>query len=99
MSIPSSGSSTERSASITSSRVTGPAYRSIPEQPDFLAPLAGEEMDAVHEPDPVAARAHHERVRPGAVGEEPDSAQQIAVRDARRDDDHLAGGQIGRAHV
>src|SRR4051812_21638437 len=41
-----------------------------PVEPNFLAALAPEEVDSIHEPDPVAARAHHQRVRPGAVGEE-----------------------------
>src|SRR5579884_2165247 len=91
MSIPSSGSSTLRSASITSSCVgTGTSLA----EPYVLAPLAGEEVDAVDEAHPVAAGAHHERVRPGAVGEEADAAQQVAVRDARRRDDHVAGREV-----
>src|SRR4051812_50224076 len=91
MSIPSSGSSTWRSASTTSS-LDGMAPRLA--QPDFLAPVAREEVDAVDEPDPVAARAHDERVRPRGVAEEADAAQQVAVRDAGGDDDHLLRRQV-----
>jgi hypothetical protein len=46
-----------------------------PEQPHFLAPLAREEVDAVDEAHPVAARAHEQRLRARAVGEETDAAQ------------------------
>ena len=60
----------------------------------FLAPLAREEVDAVDEPHPVAARAHDERVRARRVGEEADAAQQVAVRDARRGDDHLLRREV-----
>src|SRR5437763_13571542 len=88
MSIPSSGSSTCRSASTTSS-LDGMTPRLA--QPDFLATVACEEVDAVHEPHPVAAGAHDERVRTGGVAEEADPAQQVAVRDAGRHDDHLLG--------
>src|SRR6476646_11662263 len=70
------------------------AWRLEPEQADFLAPLAGEEVDAVHEAHPVAARAHEEGMRAGAVGEEADAAQQVAVRDAGRRDDHLARSEV-----
>src|SRR5438105_3488785 len=63
-------------------------------QADFLAPLAGEEVDPVDEAHPVAARAHDERARPGAVGEELDAAQEVAVRDAGRGDDRLSGRQV-----
>src|SRR5512132_445188 len=51
-------------------------------------------MDAVDEADPVAARAHHERVRARAVGEVANSSQQIAVRDAGRRDDRLARREL-----
>src|SRR5215216_3216676 len=91
MSIPSSGSSTVRSASTTSS------FDGMPpslDQAHFLAALAGKEVDAVDEPHPVAARAHDERVRPGGVGEVADAAQELAVRDASRDDDHLLRREI-----
>src|SRR3954463_4300043 len=91
MSIPSSGSSTWRSASTTSS-LDGMAPRLA--QPDFLAPVAREEVDPVDEAHPVAARAHDERVRPGGVAEEADAAQQVAVRHARRDDDHLLRREV-----
>src|SRR3954454_2482149 len=91
MSIPSSGSSTWRSASTTSS-LDGMAPRLA--QPDFLAPVAREEVDPVDEPHPVAARAHDERVRPRRVAEETDAAQQVAVRHARRDDDHLLRREV-----
>src|SRR3954469_5392611 len=91
MSIPSSGSSTSRSASTTSSLV-GMAPRLL--QPDFLAAVADEEVDAVDEPHPVAAGAHDERVRARAVGEVSDAAQQVAVRDAGGDDDHLARSEL-----
>src|SRR5438105_5247281 len=43
------------------------------EQADFLATLGGEEVDPVDEAHPVAARAHHDRVRPRAVREEADT--------------------------
>src|SRR3954454_25125334 len=69
-------------------------YDLIAEKPHFLAPLAGEEVDAVDEPDPVAARAHEQRMRSRAVGEKADAAQQVAVRDAGRSDDHLARREI-----
>src|SRR5581483_899668 len=67
---------------------------SVAEQPDFLAALTCEEVVAVDELHPVAARAHDQRVRAGAVGEEPDAAEQVAGRDARRGEDHVAGGQV-----
>src|SRR5438034_1969529 len=86
MSIPSSGSSTPRSASTTSS-LLGMAPRLA--ETDFLAAVAGEEVDAVDEPHPVAAGAHDERVRPRRIGEKTDAAEQIAVRDAGGGDDHL----------
>src|SRR4051795_5992922 len=66
----------------------------VAQETHFLAPLAGEEVDAVDEPDPVAARAHEQRMRSRAVGEKADAAQQVAVRDAGRSDDHLAGREI-----
>src|SRR3954466_5424156 len=69
-------------------------YDLIAEKPHFLAPLAGEEVDAVDEPHPVAARAHQQRMRSRAVGEEADAAQQVSVRDAGRSDDHLARREI-----
>src|SRR5439155_4288769 len=59
-----------------------------------LAPLAGEEVDAVDEPHPVAPRAHDERVRLRRVREEPDAPQQLAVRDARGGDDHLLRREV-----
>src|SRR5207302_551565 len=61
---------------------------------NFLAPLAGEEVDAVDEADPVAARAHDERVRARGVGEVADAAQQLAARDAGRGDDHLLRREV-----
>src|SRR4029077_5461942 len=66
----------------------------VTEQPDFLAPFAREEVDAVDEPHPVAPRAHDERVGPGAVGEEPDATQEVSVRDPRGGDDHLARREV-----
>jgi len=51
-------------------------------------------VDPVDEAHPVAPRAHDERVRAGAVGEEADAAQQVSVRDAGRGDDHLARRKI-----
>src|SRR5581483_2240813 len=108
MSIPSSGSSTWWSASTTSSFVgtirVYPGGRGTPrsapcseaEEANLLAPLAGEEVDAVVEADPVAPGAHDERVRPCAVRQEADAAEEVAVRDARRGDDDLAGGQVLR---
>src|SRR5919108_5728795 len=87
MSIPSSGSSTWRRASITSSRV---AMRPmLAQQAYFLAPLSREEVDPVDEAHPVAAGAHDQRVRPRRVGEEADAAEQVAARNAGGDDDHL----------
>src|SRR5215210_4041057 len=91
MSIPSSGSSTWRSASTTSSL---DGMRATLDEPHFLAPLAGEEVDAVDEAHPVAARAHHERVRPRRVGQVANAAQKLAVRDPRRDDDHLLRREV-----
>src|SRR5437773_6169084 len=91
MSMPSSGSSTSRSASTTSSF---DGIDATLDQPHFLAPLAREEVDPVDEAHPVASRAHDERVRAGAVGEEADAAQQVPVRDAGRGDDHLARCEI-----
>src|SRR5918996_6158096 len=92
MSMPSSGSSTTRSASITSSRLgMGPR---LPEEAHFLAPLAGEEVDAVDEAHPVVAGAHDDRVGARAVGQVADAAQEVAVRDARGGDDHLAGREL-----
>src|SRR5919108_4213598 len=112
MSIPSSGSSTWRSASKTSSFVgisfecsDGPNgdvrcqtddVSLIAEEADFLAPLAGEEVDPVDEAHPIAARAHDERVRARRVGQEPHPAEQIAVRHTGRDHDHLARGELLR---
>src|SRR4029077_217934 len=64
------------------------------EQAHLLLALAREEVDAVDEAHPVAAGAHHERMRPGAVGEEADAAEEVAVRNARRGHDHLAGREI-----
>src|SRR5436190_7334470 len=72
----------------------GSACDLVPEKPHFLAPLTGEEVDAVDEPHPVAARAHEQRVRARAVGEEANAAQQVSIRDAGRSDDHLARREI-----
>src|SRR3954447_23195763 len=72
-------------------------YDLIAEKPHFLAPLAGEEVDAVDEPDPVAPRAHEQRVRAGAVRMEADAAQEVSVRHAGRRDDHLPGREVFRA--
>src|SRR3954454_12080915 len=131
MSIPSSGSSTPRSASTTSSFVgmsftleqphvlalfagchctaSGREYGLCPcslttschapeggplQKADFLAALAGEEVDPVDEAHPVAVRAHDERVRARGVGEVADAAQQLAVRHPRRDDDHVLRREI-----
>src|SRR6266540_3167827 len=96
MSIPSSGSSTWRSASTRASFVgMRPVYRRLdPRQSHFLAPLAGEEVDAVDEAHPVAAGAHDERVRRGAVGEKADAAQEIAVGDSGSGHDHVAGREV-----
>src|SRR5438046_6730888 len=60
----------------------------------LFALLPAEEMDPVDEADPVAARAHHERMRACAVGEVADAAQEVAVRDAGRGDDRLARRQL-----
>src|SRR6267378_6145914 len=86
MSIPSSGSSTWRSASTTSSFDGMPTRLA---QPDFLAAVTREEMDAVDEAHPVAAGAHDERVRAGRVAEEAHAAQEVAVGDAGGRHDHL----------
>src|SRR5215210_4984588 len=92
MSIPSSGSSTVCSASTISSRVA--ISPRLPEEAHFLLSVPREEVDALGEPDPVAAHAHHERVRTGAVREEADAAEEVAVRDAGRHHDHLAGREV-----
>src|SRR5438034_9523109 len=92
MSIPSSGSSTARRASTTCSFV-GIGSR-LAEQAHFLAAFAGEEVDAIHEANPVAAGAHDERVCACGIGEEANAAEEVAVGDARRGDDHLAGREI-----
>src|SRR5256885_17007122 len=86
MSIPSSGSSTWRSASTTSS-LEGMDSRLA--QPDFLTSVTREEVDPIHEAHPVAARAHDEGVGARRVAEEADAAQEIAARDPGRDHDHL----------
>ena len=54
----------------------------VTREPDFLAPLAGEEVDAVDEAHPVAARAHDERVR--AARSRRGSARRAAGRRSRR---------------
>ena len=51
-------------------------------------------MDSVDEAHPVVAGAHDDGMRPGAVCQVPDTAEQVAVRDARRGDDHLAGCKL-----
>src|SRR5215207_8978576 len=94
MSIPSSGSSTPRSASTTSSRVTMETGYLEARQPHLFAALAREEVDALDEPHPVAAGAHDERMRPRAVGQEAHAAQEVAVRDARRDHEHVAAREV-----
>src|SRR5690349_8421761 len=66
------------------------------DEPHLFAPLAGEEVDAVHEAHPVAPRAHQERMGSRAVGVEADTAEEVAVRDAGRSDDHLARGEVVR---
>src|SRR3954462_852295 len=91
MSIPSSGSSTWRSASTTSS-LEGMAPRLA--QPDFLPAVTREEVDPVHEPHPVAACAHDERVGARGVAEEADAAQEVAVGNPGRDDDPLLRGEV-----
>src|SRR5262249_48466702 len=68
----------------------------VAEQPYFLAPLAREEVDPVRETHPVAARAHHERVRARGVREEAHAAQKVAVRDAGRRDDDLTRCELLR---
>src|SRR2546430_2431198 len=66
------------------------------EQPHFLPPLTGEEMDSVDEAHPVAPGAHQQRVRPRAVGEEANAAQEVAVRHTRRGHDHLTRCEVFR---
>src|SRR5262249_45988625 len=61
--------------SQTKRREAPHGYGLLAQEPPFLAALAREEVDAVHEPDPVAARAHHQRVRARAVGEVPDATE------------------------
>src|SRR3954466_5680355 len=92
MSLPSSGSLTARRASRTCS-FFGITSR-LPEEPHFLTAVPGEEVDAVHEANPVATGAHDERVRAGRISEEADPAEQVSVRAAGRGDDHLAGRQV-----
>src|SRR5215207_11639647 len=94
MSIPSSGSSTARSASTTSSFVGMAQAYLVAEEPHLVAPLPGEEVDPVHEAHPVAAGAHHQRVRACAVRVEPDAAEQVAVADPRGHDDHLSRREL-----
>src|SRR5262245_23030203 len=74
--------------------VLADADRLEPEQAHFLTPFAREEVDPVHEAHPVAARAHDERVRTRAVGEEPHAAKQVARRDTGRDDDHFSPREV-----
>src|SRR5581483_2755278 len=66
----------------------------LAEQADLLATLTREEVVPVDEAHPVATGAHDERVSAGAVGEEANAAEQVAVRHARRDDDHLPRSQL-----
>src|SRR6266567_5921342 len=117
MSIPSSGSSTWRKASLTSSfvgigsessptvdlrvhpGVKEPGRKSallLAQEANFFSPFAGEEMDAVHEANPVAARAHDEGVCPRAVCQEAHPAEKIAVRHSGRNHDHFAGRELLR---
>src|SRR5438270_9979960 len=96
MSIPSSGSSTWRSASYTSSLVGIPRVQLVAEEPHFLAPLPREEVDPVDETHPVAPGAHDERVRAGGICEKAHAAQEIAIRHAGRNDDHLARRELLR---
>src|SRR5438477_5816828 len=91
MSIPSSGSSTSRSASTTSCSL-GMAPRLA--QTDFLAAIAREEVDAVDEANPVAARAHDEGMRARRVRQEADAVEQVAVRDAGCRNDHLLRREV-----
>ena len=94
MSIPSSGSSTppQRLESFvlrghalqsTGRAAEGPPWpgrpRSVAGQANLFTALAREEMDAVHEAHPVAPRAHDQRVRACAVGQEADAAREVAV--------------------
>ena len=43
--------------------------------------VAREQVDGIDEPHAAAALAEDDRLRPGAAGEVPNAAQQIAVRD------------------
>src|SRR5690242_6074076 len=54
-------------------------HRTTLAEPNLFSPLAGEEVDAVDAPHPVAARAHDDRVRPSRVCEEPHAAEEVAV--------------------
>src|SRR6185295_8708908 len=52
-------------------------------------------VDGVDEPDLMWHGRHDQSVRPSAVSEEADAAEQRAVRDSRRrEDDALAGGEV-----
>ena len=51
-------------------------------------------MRAFDEAHPVAARAHDERVREGAVGPVANASQKVSVGDARRRDDHLGRREV-----
>src|ERR671910_2375428 len=101
MSIPSSGSSTWRSASTTSSLIAmGLRVPLEAGEPNLLPALTLEEVDAFGESHPVAARAHDERVRPGTVRPEADAPEKIAVRDPGGADDRLLRAEVfGREHA
>src|SRR5262249_61453670 len=66
----------------------------VAQETNFLAPVAGEKVDAICKPDPIATRAHDEGMRPRRVGQEAHPTEEIAVRDACCRDDHFAGRQL-----
>jgi len=52
-------------------------------QPDDADPLHVVDVDGVHKPNLVRGRGHHQRVRADPAAEQPDAAEEVAVRDAR----------------
>src|SRR5262245_12075464 len=66
----------------------------LSQETDLFATVTREEVDPVDEAHPVAAGAHDEGMRARAVRVERDAAQQVAVRDAGRGHDAVAGGEL-----
>src|SRR5262249_40668853 len=69
-------------------------------KPNLLTPVSAEEVNPVHEADPVAAGAPDDGVRARAVGVVAHTPQQVTVRGPRRGDDCLPGRELlGREDV